>query len=153
MTLGPGVSLRRLLRYAKAIQKRKGPFLVPVRKHSHMCAYGACDRKSLLLWRRTRQEDVYCNVVLAQIQRAVMNVEELSDSDRSRVLSLLSGGTFDGGRYGPQSGEIVGILKQLIDEMSADLHALEKEELDQKANHRTLVQAKTEGSFRLDHDH
>ena len=73
-----------------------------------------------------------------------MNVEETSDSGRSSALSFLSGGMCDGGRYGQQTGEIVGIVKHLIDEMSADLHTLEKEELDQKTDHRTLVKAKTE---------
>ena len=34
--------------------------------------------------------------------------------------------------YAPQSGEIVGILKQLKDETTIDLNALEKEELDRK---------------------
>ena len=53
------------------------------------------------------------------------------------------GGTSDGGRCGPQSCEIVGTLKQFIDETSVDLQTLEKEELDQKTNHRNLVKAKT----------
>ena len=79
----------------------------------------------------------------ADPRRAVMNMEEASDSDRPGTLSFFSGGTFDGGRYGPQSGEIVGILKQLMDEPSVYLQTLEKEELDQKTNHRTLVKAKT----------
>ena len=73
----------------------------------------------------------------------VMNSEKVFGSDRSSIPSFLSGGTSDGGRYGPQSGEIVGILKQLIDEASVDLQTLEKEELDQKTNHRSLVKAKT----------
>ena len=72
--------------------------------------------------------------------RAVMNPEKVSGSDRSSVPSFLSGGTFDGGRYGPQSGEIVVILEQLLDEASVDLH---NEEFDQKTNHRSLVKAKT----------
>lgn len=79
----------------------------------------------------------------ADPRRAVTNMEEASDSDRPGTLSFLSGGTSDGGRYGPQSGEIVGILKQLMDETSVDLQTLEKEELDQKTNHRSLVKAKT----------
>ena len=73
----------------------------------------------------------------------VMNSEKVSGSDRSSIPSFLSGGTSDGGRYGPQSTEIVGILKQLIDETSVDLQTLEKEELDQKTNHRSLMKAKT----------
>ena len=65
-----------------------------------------------------------------------------SGSDRSNIPSFLSEGTSHGGRYGPQSGEIVGILKQLLDETSVDLQTLEKEELDQKTNHQSLVKAK-----------
>ena len=59
-------------------------------------------------------------------------------------LSFLSGGVSGGGRYAPQSGEIGGILKQLKDEMSANLSALEEEELDRKTNHQGLMKAKTE---------
>ena len=75
--------------------------------------------------------------------RTVMNSEKVSNSDHSNALSFLSGGASDGGRYGPQSGEIVGILKQLMDETSVDFQTLEKEELDRKTNHWTLVKAKT----------
>ena len=39
----------------------------------------------------------------AALRRAVMNSEKVSGSDRSSV-PLLSGGTYDGDRYGPQSG-------------------------------------------------
>ena len=69
----------------------------------------------------------------AALRRGVMNSEKVSGSDCSS----------DGGRYGPQSGEIVGILKQLMDETSVDLQTLAKEELDQKTNHWSLVKAKT----------
>ena len=50
----------------------------------------------------------------------------------------------DGGRYAPQNGEIVGILKRLKDETSADLTALEKKGLDRKTNQQDLTKAKTE---------
>ena len=75
--------------------------------------------------------------------KVIAALEKVSGSDRSSIPSFLSGGTSDGGRYGPQSGEIVGILKLLMDETSVDLQTLEKEELDQKTNHRGLVKAKT----------
>ena len=79
----------------------------------------------------------------AALQRADMNSEKVSGSDSSSIPSFFSGGTSDGGRYGPQSGEIVGILKQLMDETSVDLQTLKKKELDQKTNHRSVVTAKT----------
>ena len=44
--------------------------------------------------------------------RAVMNAKKVSDSYRTSVLSFLSGGSSDGGRYAPQSGEIVGVLNE-----------------------------------------
>ena len=74
---------------------------------------------------------------------SLSSCETPSGSDRSSIPSFLSGGTSDGDRYGPQSGEIVGTLKQLMDETSVDLQTLEEEELDQKTNHRSLVKAKT----------
>ena len=46
--------------------------------------------------------------------------------------------------YAPQSGEIIGLLKQLMDEMSEDLAATQEEEEDRKANHAGLVAAKKE---------
>jgi len=80
----------------------------------------------------------------AAVRRAVMNSEKVSDVDRSSVLSFLSGGSSDGDRYAPQSGEIVGILKQLKDEMSADLSAAEKEEEQRKVDHQGLMKAKSQ---------
>ena len=76
-------------------------------------------------------------------RNAVMNSEKVSNSDHSSVLSFLSGGTSDG-RYASQSGEIDGNLKQLVDEMSAGLRALEAEELDWK-----LMKPKVEEIFVL----
>ena len=45
----------------------------------------------------------------------------VSDGDRSTLFSFLALGASQG--YAPQSGEIIGILKQLIDEMTEDLAA------------------------------
>ena len=43
----------------------------------------------------------------------------------------------------PQSDETAGILKQLKDETSADLTALEKKGMDRKTNHEGLMKAET----------
>ena len=51
---------------------------------------------------------------------AVKNAEKACDSERTSVLSFLSGVLSDDGRYAPQNGEIVGSLKQLKGETSAD---------------------------------
>ena len=78
--------------------------------------------------------------------RAGMNSERMSGSDRSRVPSFLSEGTSDGGRYGPQSSEIVGIMIKLMDETSVDFQTLEKMESE-------LFKAEGAPSVKLKDDH
>ena len=75
----------------------------------------------------------------AALQRAVMNSEKVSDSDRERVLSFLSVASCGGGRHAPHAGEIVGILKQLKVRMSTDLSGLKKEELDRVEDGHDIV--------------
>jgi len=53
------------------------------------------------------------------VRNLAMDKADLSDSSRQELLSFLSGTTTEG--YAPASGEIVGILKQMGDEMSAGL--------------------------------
>merc|ERR1712136_436780 len=74
------------------------------------------------------------------IRQVAMNSNRVSEDDRSTLLSFLSGGVRQG--YAPQSGEIIGILKQLKDSMSADLAAAQKAEAERKADHAALVAAK-----------
>jgi len=74
------------------------------------------------------------------IRKLAMSSNRVSDDDRSTLLSFLSGAERQG--YAPQSGEIIGILKQLKDSMSADLAAAQKAEADRKADHAALVAAK-----------
>ena len=69
-------------------------------------------------------------------------MNRVSDDDRSTLFSFLALGASQG--YAPQSGEIIGILKQLMDEMTEDLAAALKEEEDRKANHARLIAAKKE---------
>jgi len=52
------------------------------------------------------------------LQKYIASNQKLEGADRQAVLAFLSGE--QGGEYAPQSGEIVGILKQLEDEMYAD---------------------------------
>ena len=61
-------------------------------------------------------------------------MNRVSDDDRSTLFSFLARDASQG--YAPQSGEIIGILKQLI--------AAKKEDEDRKANHTGLVAAKEE---------
>ena len=69
-------------------------------------------------------------------------MNRVSDDDRSALFSFLARGASQG--YAPRSGEIIGILKQLMDEMTEDLAAAQKEEEDRKANHAGLIAAKKE---------
>ena len=61
-------------------------------------------------------------------------MNRVSDDDRSTLFSFSARGASQG--YAPQSGEIVGILKQLM--------AAQKEEEDRKANQAGLIAAKEE---------
>ena len=65
-----------------------------------------------------------------------MNSEKVSDTDRTSVLSSLSGASSDVDRSASQSGEIVGMLRQLRDETTADLDALKKEQLPARLHER-----------------
>ena len=66
-------------------------------------------------------------------------MNRVSDGDRSTLLSFVSCGASQG--YAPQSGEIIGILKQLM--------AAQEEDEDRKANHTGLVASKV-GSCHFD---
>merc|ERR1719223_92436 len=53
----------------------------------------------------------------AAILKSAMDTAEMDETDRNMVTSFLSGGN----GYAPQSGQIIGILKQMGDTMAADL--------------------------------
>jgi len=55
---------------------------------------------------------------VAVVRKLVSQSKEMLDADQKEVLSFLSGQQGDG--YAPASGEIVGILKQMLDEMVKD---------------------------------
>merc|ERR1719203_1596211 len=72
------------------------------------------------------------------LQRAVSKVD-VPEADREAVIAFLTQST----SYAPQSGEIIGILKELGDEMRASLsEATSTEEGAIKTNHG-LMQAKS----------
>merc|ERR1719335_1354607 len=66
---------------------------------------------------------------------------DMSSVDREMVASFLSEGGSAG--YVPQSGEIIGILKQMKDEMEKDLADAKAAEAETIANFESLVDAKT----------
>jgi len=74
----------------------------------------------------------------ASVVRELSIDMDISSADRDQIVSFLSGGQ----GYAPQSGQIVGILKQMKDTMEADLAAATKTEEAALANFDALVAAK-----------
>merc|ERR1711879_270696 len=60
----------------------------------------------------------------ATLKKLIIAKEDMNDGDRQEIVSFLS----DREEYAPASGEIVGILKTMGDEMSKDLAAQEAAE-------------------------
>merc|ERR1719210_2676071 len=73
--------------------------------------------------------------VLSKVVDAAQNMEE---ADKQEVLSFLSGST----EYGPQSGEILGILKQMSDTFIKDLADATAVEDKAIAEYKALMAAK-----------
>merc|ERR1719440_2730127 len=76
----------------------------------------------------------------ASVLRRLSVQMDMSSVDRDMLASFLSMGS--GAGYVPQSGEILGILKQMKDEMEADLKTAEENEASALANFEALVAAK-----------
>jgi len=74
------------------------------------------------------------------LKKIIAARQSMVEVDRQDVLSFLSGS--DSNEYAPQSGQITGILKQLKDEMSADLADATKTENGAIAAFESLVAAK-----------
>merc|ERR1719264_2245970 len=72
------------------------------------------------------------------LKRFTMEKAEISDETRQEVLAFLSGK----GEYAPQSGQIVGILKQMEDEMAKALEDAETAEAEAIKAYDTLMAAK-----------
>jgi hypothetical protein len=72
-----------------------------------------------------------------QVLRDMVLAKDMSDEDRQDVMAFLSG------EYAPQSGQITGILKQLGDEMTADLNEATATEDASIKSFDGLVAAKT----------
>jgi chromosome segregation ATPase len=74
----------------------------------------------------------------ATLRTFAMNTQHLMDADRQDLLAFLS----EDSAYAPASGEIVGILKQMGDEMAADLKDATDEENAKIATYDGLMAAK-----------
>merc|ERR1719247_1878263 len=75
----------------------------------------------------------------ASVLRQLSVTAEMNSADRDLLASFLE----QGEGYAPRSGEIVGILKQMSDEMAADLAEATKIENERIASYEGLVAAKT----------
>merc|ERR1719197_1874774 len=75
----------------------------------------------------------------ARLRTLVVDSESLSDFDRNLISSFLSGSS----EYAPQSGQIVGILKQMGDTMAKDLADITATEETAKTSYAELMAAKT----------
>jgi chromosome segregation ATPase len=76
----------------------------------------------------------------AMVKRLALN-SDLSNFDRNLLMSFLEGGSKAG--YVPQSGEIVGILKEMHDTMEKDLADITATEKTAIADFDSLMAAKT----------
>jgi septal ring factor EnvC (AmiA/AmiB activator) len=76
----------------------------------------------------------------ASVLRRLSVSMDMSSMDRETLASFLSEG--NSASYVPQSGEIVGILKQMKDEMEKDLADLTSQEASAQADYEALVAAK-----------
>merc|ERR1719399_702427 len=74
----------------------------------------------------------------AAVLRQISESAEMNNADRDLLASFLS----EGESYAPKSGEIVGILKQMQDEMQKDFADASKEESAAIADFDSLVAAK-----------
>ena len=76
------------------------------------------------------------------LRRFVQASSTIMDSDRDTVMAFLQGG--QSAEYAPQSGEIVGILKQIGDELSKGLSEATATEDTAVKNYGALMSAKTQ---------
>jgi chromosome segregation ATPase len=74
----------------------------------------------------------------SQVKQAAMSSQTMSDPDRQELLAFLSGSS----EYAPQSGEIVGILKTMQDEMAKDLQDATNSENEAIKAYEALMAAK-----------
>merc|ERR1719253_1776573 len=78
----------------------------------------------------------------SRLQRVVQSSATVDDYQRNQILNLLQGKQNPFGDYGAQSGEIVGMLKAMKDEMDKDLNGTISEEEAAAAGFEELAAAK-----------
>merc|ERR1719333_1606907 len=78
----------------------------------------------------------------AQVLKRVANGnQDMPEDSRQAILAFLSGNPFSQG-YAPSSGQIVGILKELSDDMGRDVAAASDVEAAALATYNELMAAK-----------
>merc|ERR550514_2516184 len=78
------------------------------------------------------------------LRQMTMSFNNIRDSDRDMLSAFLAGGQDDGVEYAPQSGEIVGILKQMLDTMMGQLKEVKGTETDDITTFTAMLKAKLE---------
>jgi len=79
----------------------------------------AATRKAIAALERG-MEGGFLQTSAAGVLRGLVSQASMNEDDRSTLMSFLSGPAYGAG-YAPQSGQITGILKQMLDEMTSDL--------------------------------
>jgi peptidoglycan hydrolase CwlO-like protein len=78
------------------------------------------------------------------LRQLTMSMNNIRDSDRDALSAFLSGGEGDDTGYAPASGEIVGILKQMLDTMMGQLKEVKGTETDDITDFTAMLKAKLE---------
>merc|ERR1719443_895273 len=78
----------------------------------------------------------------AVLKRLAVDFDGMRDSDREALSIFLSGGQGDDEGYAPASGEIVGILKQMLDTMLGQVKDLGGDEKDDILTFQTMLKDK-----------
>merc|ERR1719238_188792 len=79
----------------------------------------------------------------AAVLRRLALTSDIGNADRDMLTSFLTEGQGDATEYAPQSGEIIGILKQMLDTQIADLADATKAEEEAIRIFKELMAAKT----------
>merc|ERR1719327_6635 len=96
-------------------------------------AYGADDLGAKTLFLQTTS---------AAVLRRLSITAQISEADRDLLSEFLSARQGGSAGYAPQSGEIIGILKQMKDTMEKDLAEITAAEEEAKATFESMLEAK-----------
>merc|ERR1719335_140563 len=77
------------------------------------------------------------------IRRVALTDADLTEFDRDALTAFLEGGSTGAEEYIPKSGQIVGILKEMLADFEKDLEGVEKAEADSLKTYEELMAAKT----------